>query len=287
MILDEIMAYKRQALDRRRRAVPLRELERRSSDRSAPLDLAAALRGDRVCLIAEIKRASPSKGVLRPAWDPVELATTYARNGAAAISVLTESKFFQGDLEFLPRIRSTLGRDGRPARTEPGELTAIPLLRKDFIFDPYQVVESYALGADALLLIAAVLADEMLRKLLTLTHDLGMTALVEIHDEEELGRVLRLHPRVVGINNRNLHDFSVDLGTFGRLRPSIPDDVVTVAESGVRTAADVRRLAEMGADAVLVGEALVTATDVAGKVRELTGIGAVRRVAITDPGGAL
>ncbi len=142
-------------------------------------------------------------------------------------------------------------------------------MRKDFIFDAYQVYETYAYGADALLLIAAVLSDETLGELLTLTHKLGMTALVEVHDEQEVERVLPLRPRVIGVNNRNLKDFSVDLATFGRLRALLPDDVVAVAESGVHSGADVRRLAAMGANAVLVGEALVTAPDVAAKVREL------------------
>jgi indole-3-glycerol phosphate synthase len=212
-----------------------------------------------VSLIAEIKRASPSKGVLCSDLDPVRLATTYVANGATAISVLTDQHFFQGDLKHLADIQSSI----------PNPQYPIPILRKDFIFDPYQVYESRAFGADALLLIAAVLPDETLAELLTLTHDLGMTALLEVHDEDEIKRVLPLRPRVVGINNRNLRDFDVDLATFGRLCPLLPDDVVAVAESGVQTAADMRYLAQMGADAVLVGEALVTAPDVAAKVREL------------------
>jgi indole-3-glycerol phosphate synthase len=152
------------------------------------------------------------------------------------------------------------------------------VLRKDFIFDPYQVHEAYAYGADALLLIAAILSDAQLAELLALTHALDMTALVEVHDAEEAARVARLHaerglPTVVGVNNRDLRDFSVDLGTFGRLRPRLPEGVVAVAESGVHTAADVRRLRAMGADAVLVGEALVTAEDRSGAVRALVRAG--------------
>lgn len=263
MILDEIMAHKRQELRRRQQTVPVAELKARGSDRPPPLDLAAALRSGGVRLIAEVKRASPSKGVLCPDFDPVHLATTYAVNGAAAISVLTDGKFFQGELECLARIKSAISNP----KNEKG--SPIPIMRKDFIFDSYQVYETHAHGADALLLIAAVLSDGMLAELLALTHDLGMIALVEVHDEEEVERALRLRPQVVGINNRNLWDFTVDLATFGRLRSLLPEDVVAVAESGVRTAADVRRLAGMGADAVLVGEALVTAPDVAAKVREL------------------
>jgi indole-3-glycerol phosphate synthase len=229
-------------------------------DRPAPLDLAAALRPKGVGLIAEVKQASPSRGLLCSDFSPLGLAETYARNGAAAISVLTDFHFFRGELDHLARIRRGLEVD-------------IPLLCKDFIFDPYQVHEAYAHGADALLLIAAVLSGESLAEMLSLTRELGMVALVEVHSQEEMARVLPLQPRVVGINNRDLRDFSVDLDTFGRLRSLVPDDIVAVAESGVHTARDVQSLAEMGADAVLVGEALVTAHDPAAKVRELVGAG--------------
>jgi indole-3-glycerol phosphate synthase len=260
------MAYKRQELAQKKRDVPLAQLKAQAADRPQPLDLAAALRGGGVRLIAEVKKASPSKGVLRPDLNPIQMAETYATNGAAAISVLTDSKFFQGRLEFLQRIKSHLSSTECPI---PNAQYPIPILRKDFIFDPYQVYETYAYGADALLLIVALLSDGRLSELLGLTQDLGMSALVEVHDETELARTLPQGPQVLGVNNRNLYDFSVDLDTFGRLRPLIPADVVAVAESGVRTAADVRRLRQMGADAVLVGEALVTAPDVATKVREL------------------
>jgi indole-3-glycerol phosphate synthase len=255
-MLDEIMAHKRQELRARRRAVPLAELKARGGDQPPPLDFALALQGQGAGLIAEVKRASPSRGVLCHDFDPVGLAKTYTISGAVAISVLTDDKFFQGKLEYLARIRGVLG-------------PTVPLLRKDFIFDPYQIYEARAYGADALLFIVAVLSDEMLTRLLTLTHEIGMAALVEVHDEEEVERVLPLRPQVVGINNRNLRDFSVDLAAFERLRPLLPGGTVAVAESGVRTAADVRRLAMMGADAVLVGEALVTAPDRAAKVQEL------------------
>jgi indole-3-glycerol phosphate synthase len=219
-----------------------------------------------VRLIAEVKKASPSKGVFHPDFDPIQLAETYATNGAAAISVLTDNKFFQGQLDFLPRIKSQLTNTKYPVSNIQ---YPIPILRKDFIFDAYQVYETHAYGADALLLIVAVLSDGQLAEVLGLTHELGLTALVEVHDEAELARALPLGPRILGVNNRNLYDFSVDLDTFGRLRPLIPTNMVAVAESGVHTAADVRRLREMGADAMLVGEALVTAPDVATKVREL------------------
>jgi indole-3-glycerol phosphate synthase len=271
MLLDEIMVYKRQEVDRKKRAVPLNELESWAANRALPLDFAGVLRGEGLRLIAEIKRASPSKGIFCPDLDPVQLAQTYVVNGAAAISVLTDQKFFLGELEFLNRIQSEFVNSSLRGTARQHLMPTVPLLRKDFIFDPYQVHETYAFRADALLLIAAVLSDEELDELFSLTRELGMTPLVEVHNEHELERVLRLSPQVVGINNRNLKDFSIDLGTFGRLRSLITGDVITVAESGVRTAADERRLANMGADAVLVGEALVTAPDVAAKVRELAG----------------
>jgi indole-3-glycerol phosphate synthase len=259
VILDKIVAHKRKELEARRQVVPLADLKARGADLPPSLDFAAALRSEGVSLVAEVKRASPSKGLLCPNFDPVQLATTYAANGAAAISVLTDEKFFQGKLEYLIQIKSAIRNPQSP----------IPILRKDFILDPYQVYEARAYGADALLLIAAVLSDETLAELLALTHELGMTALVEVHDEKEVERVLPLCPRVVGVNNRNLRDFTVDLATFGRLRSLLPDDMIAVAESGVHTAADVRRLAKMRADAVLVGESLVTARDRPAKVREL------------------
>jgi indole-3-glycerol phosphate synthase len=266
MILDEIIAHKRQELADQQAVVPPWELHPRIQEGPPAQDFAAALRGDGVALIAEVKRASPSRGVFDAVLNPVALARTYAANGAAAISVLTDQKFFHGDLDFLPRIRAGLAATG-------GDAISLPLLRKDFIFDPYQVYASRAYGADALLLIAAVLADGLLTDLMALTDELGMTALVEVHDETELDRVLPLGPHVVGVNNRDLRDFRVDLGTFGRLRPRIPAGVMAVAESGVHDGSDVRRLGAMGADAVLVGEALVTAPDVAAKVRELASAG--------------
>jgi len=257
VILDEIMAHQRRHLARRRDSVSFRQLEAMAGGLPDPLDFVAPLRRDGVALIAEAKRASPSKGLLCPDYRPLHLARTYAANGAAAISVVTECHFFGGSMDDLAEIRHGLDVD-------------IPLLRKDFIFEPYQVYGARAFGADAVLLIAAVLGDGVLGELLSLVRELGMAALVEVHDEEELERVLPLKPRVVGINNRDLRDFSVDLETFGRLRALVPDDVVAVAESGVRSAADVGRLAQMGADAVLVGEALVTAPDPGARVRDLT-----------------
>ena len=264
MILDEIMEHKRAELHDRKRVVPLTELVERAVDQPPPLDFAAALGDAGVNLIAEVKWASPSRGVLCHDFDPSYLATIYTKNGAAAVSVLTDSRFFHGELAHLEQVKAAVRQAGR----------CVPVLRKDFIFDFYQVYEARAAGADALLLIAAVLPDRLLEDLLFRTRELGMTALVEVHDADELRRVVRLRPRVVGINNRDLTNFEVDLATFGRLRPLLPTGTIAVSESGVHTGADVRHLREMGADAVLVGEALVTAPDVGAKVRELIAGGA-------------
>jgi indole-3-glycerol phosphate synthase len=267
-ILDRIVDYKRtEELPRRMRELPLETLQARAAATPAPRDFVTALRSaPGVALIGEVKRASPSKGLLRPDFDPVQLASTYAANGAAAISVLTDEPFFQGNLAYLAQIRQRLA-----LRLEVGEQPRpVPLLRKDFIVHPYQVYEARAAGADAVLLIAAILSEADLAELLSLTQSLGMTGLVEVTSEEELGRVLPLAPRLIGVNNRDLRDFSVDLNTCLRLRPLVPPDVCLVAESGIHTRADVARLAAAGVDAMLVGEALVTAPDVGAKVQELT-----------------
>jgi indole-3-glycerol phosphate synthase len=259
-ILDRILDYKRtEELPCRMHDLPLETVRSRAATAPPPRDFVAALRSvPGVALIAEVKRASPSKGILRPNLDPIRLATTYAASGAAAISVLTDELFFQGSLEYLTQIRRQLAS---PA--------PVPLLGKDFIIHPYQVYEARAAGADALLLIAALLSDDDLAELLAVTRMLGMTALVEVHNADELMRVLPLAPRLVGVNNRDLRDFSVDLNTCLSLRPLVPPGVCFVAESGIHTHADMARLAAADVDAALVGEALVVASDVGAKVREL------------------
>jgi indole-3-glycerol phosphate synthase len=266
-ILDRIVDYKRtEELPRRMQDLPLESMRARAAAAPPAHDFVAALRSTSdVALIAEVKRASPSRGVLSADFDPIELATTYAANGAAAISVLTDEPFFQGRLAYIGQIRSQLASQLTALdRQEP-----VPVLRKDFIIHPYQIYEARAAGADALLLITSILPDADLGELLSLTQAQGMTALVEVHDRQELVRVLPLAPRLIGVNNRNLRDFSVDLDTCLRLRSLVPPEVCFVAESGVQTRADVARLAAAGVDAVLVGEALVTAPDVGAKVREL------------------
>jgi indole-3-glycerol phosphate synthase len=264
-VLDTILANTRAEVAQRKAALPLTRLEAQAQAAPPVRSFADALRAGRhVALIAEIKKASPSRGVLLPNFDPLALAETYHASGAAALSVLTDERFFQGSLQYLHAIRHSQGLGARHA----------PLLRKDFILDPYQVVEARAHGADALLLIVAALDDRALRELLALTVDWGMQALVEVHNEAELGRALAIGATVIGVNNRDLHSFGVDLAATERLAALLPahNKPVLVAESGIFAAQDVARLAACGADAVLVGEALVVAGDIGAKVRELAGV---------------
>jgi len=255
MILDRILANKYSEVAQRRISVPIEQLRERALAHTPPREFIGALKqAGRPALIAECKKASPSKGLLRPEYDPVQLARTYAENGAAALSVLTDKKFFQGSLNDLSAARAAAG---------------LPALRKDFIVDGYQIYEACAAGADAVLLIVAALQLGQLQELHGQINVLGMTALVEVHDEAELETALKIEPKLIGVNNRNLHDFSVDLQTTARLRKNVPTNIVLVAESGIHTADDVARVRDMGVDAILVGEALVTASDVGAKVREL------------------
>lgn len=257
-VLDRIVTDKREELAAASRRVPLDELKARLPAAAPVRPFAAPLRADTVRLIAEVKRASPSRGLLRADFDPVALARTYAGAGAAVISVLTDEKHFQGSLEHLAAIRAALPEGP-------------PLLRKDFLFDPYQVYEARVHGADAVLLIAAILEPDLLGELLAVARELGMEALVEAHDEAEMERALAAGATLVGVNNRDLRTFEVDLATTERLRPLAPPEVTFVAESGIFTRADVERLGALGVHAVLIGEALVTAPDPAAKIRELMG----------------
>lgn len=258
-ILDEIFAYKHEEVAACMRACSLAQVQRDAEEASPALDFIGALHnGRRPALIAEVKRASPSRGLLVQDFDPLRLARVYQENGAAAISVLTDERYFQGHLDYLRQIAQISPR--------------VPLLRKDFTCDPYQVYEARAAGADAMLLIAAYLDPASLRDLHALIRELGMAALVEVHTQAELDAVLPLQPALVGINNRNLKDFNLRLETTFDLLPRIPAGVCVVAESGIHTAEDCARLAAAGVDAILVGEALVVAQDVAGKVRSLAGL---------------
>ena len=261
-IFDRIVADKREELARRQREQPFGTLRWLTRRMPATRSLAAALRAHPPGLIAEVKRASPSRGLLRADLDAVALARSYAEAGAAAVSVLTEERYFRGSLADLKAVREAL--DGL------GEARP-PLLRKDFVFDMYQVFEARAYGADAVLLIAAILNPGLLTSLIALGRSLGLECLVEVHDEAELERALMAGADIVGINNRDLRTFEVDLATTERLRPLVPPEVTVVAESGVHTRADVQRLAALGVHGVLIGEALVLAEDPAAKIRELFG----------------
>jgi indole-3-glycerol phosphate synthase len=257
--LDEIIAYKRAELPERMASVPLEQVQAMALATPRPSDFLAAVQrppAARPRLIAEVKCASPSRGLLASHFDPLALARVYQANGAAAISVLTDQRFFRGSLEHLRQVSAL----------QPG----LPTLRKDFILEEYQLYEARAAGASATLLLAACLAPARLRTLRELAESLGLTALVEAHDQSELETALACGARLVGINNRNLHTFETSLETTLRLRPLVPGEVTLVAESGIFHRADVDRLAEAGVDAVLVGEALVTASDVAARVRELS-----------------
>jgi indole-3-glycerol phosphate synthase len=255
MFLDKIVAEKREELKQRQKTIPLPELRAAIMERPLPLDMAVALSGDSLRLIAEVKRASPSRGALCPDLDPVKLAGTYARCGAAAISVLTESRYFGGSREDLEAIKRAL--------------PDIPLLRKDFILTPYQIFESCAWGADAVLLIVAILDDFELGELLSLSHALGMQCLIEVHNQNELERALACGARIIGINNRDLDTMKVDINVTKQLRPPIPRGRVVVSESGIKGRDEVQKLKEWKVNAMLVGEALVTANDVAAKIKEL------------------
>lgn len=261
-ILDRILERKLEELAERRAELPLLALRRRAEAGDYPArDFAAALRGDRISLIAEVKRASPSKGSLTRDFAPVLLAASYAENGARAVSVLTDEDFFCGSLRYLTAIRRAVSP---------------PILRKDFIIDPYQVYEGRAAGADAILLIVAALDDAQLRDLHALTLALDMAALVEVHNEVEMERALRMGARLIGINNRDLKTFQVDLNTSARLAKLVGDDVLMVAESGIFTSTHVRAMAAAGADAVLVGESLIRAPDLVSLARELSGVERLR-----------
>jgi indole-3-glycerol phosphate synthase len=256
MILNRIVSHNLEELEYKKRRLSMAELQKMASEQLPALDLASALRGDGIQLIAEVKKASPSRGIIRPDFDPVKIAKIYAGNGAAAVSVLTEARYFQGSLNHLKDIRKAL----------PNE---IPLLRKDFIVDPYQIYESRAYGADSLLLIVAILEPEKLQELLWISHELNMSCLVEVHNEAEVEIALKSRAKIIGINNRDLNTFGVDITITERLRPLIPRDRIVVSESGIKERSDIEKLSQLGIDAVLIGESLMSAPDIAARMREL------------------
>jgi indole-3-glycerol phosphate synthase len=257
-ILDDIVAAKRDYLVRQRNGLPQAALEQRLGAAPTPLNFSGALMADEMRLIAEVKKASPSRGLLRADFDPVATARAYAQNGAAAVSVLTDVHF-QGSLDHLMAVKDAL----RP--------TGVPVLRKDFIFDPYQVYESRVAGADAILLIVAILDLRRLRELLALAASLWLQCLVEVHNTAELRTALEAGAEVIGVNNRDLHTFRTDLTVTEALAPQVPRGRIVVSESGISGRQDLLRLRRAGVHAVLVGEALMTAPDIGAKLRELLG----------------
>lgn len=256
-ILDKIVATKRVEIQRAKEALPASTLREQLAEAPPLRDFFAALAADGpIKLIAEVKKASPSKGVIREDFQPVEIAQTYQANGASCLSVLTDEQYFQGSLEYLRQIRRSV---------------SLPILRKDFILDSYQLLEARVAGADAVLLIAECLDDCDLRKLHNETVDLGMTPLVELYEPDNLQRVFDAGATLIGVNNRDLRTFEVDLEHTIRMRDRIPAECVLVGESGIRTNADVRRLQEAGVDAMLVGESLMAQPDIGRAVRDLLG----------------
>ena len=256
-ILKTIVDFKALELEENKRTMPLSNIEKRIKAMPAPLNLSGALMGDEPRLIAEAKKASPSKGLLREQYDPVELSTAYANNGAAAVSVLTETKHFQGSLIHMLEVKQNRQAGG------------LPVLRKDFIFDPYQIYESRAYGADALLLIVSLLTPELLQEMLKECQKLWVQALVEVHDEDEVEIALKSGAEIIGINNRDLRTFKTDISVTERLSPMIGKNRIIVSESGIHTRSDILRLHRSGINGVLIGEALVTADNPGEKVAEL------------------
>lgn len=238
-ILDKILAHKKTEISHAKAIVPLAELQSMMQEQKNPLSLNSALRNaPGIGIISEIKKASPSAGVIRPDFDLREIAKSYLAAGTNAISMITDERFFAGKIQFISAIRP---------------FTSVPVLRKDFIIDPYQVAESRAYGADALLLIVAALELAKLKDLLDYTHELGMEALVETHDAEEVETALKSGAKIIGVNNRNLQSFSVDVGTTEALANLLPPNITLVAESGISTGADVRRMQAAGAKGILIG----------------------------------
>jgi indole-3-glycerol phosphate synthase len=258
-ILDEILARTIADLAERKKTVPVSDLEARALSCAVPLSLRASLAGPEMSVIAEIKRASPSRGTFPVTVEPATVARDYISGGAAAISVLTDQPFFQGSLGDLDASAGVAHAGAR----------SVPVLRKDFVVDPYQIVEARAYGADAVLLIVAALDDRQLTDLVAVAATWGMDALVEVHDERELEQAVAVGATLVGINNRDLKSFSVDLALSERLAPRAPADTVLVAESGISGPAEVKRLHDAGTRAVLVGESLITAPDRAAAVKAL------------------
>ncbi len=256
MILDRIVAVKRQEVTHLKKEMPLARLQEVVKDLPPTRAFRQAINHRPCAIIAEVKRSSPSKGRIRDDFDPVQIASIYQEHGARAVSVLTDKQFFEGNGAYLAAIKKAI---------------ALPLLRKDFIIDAYQIYESRILGADALLLIAAILEPRQLQEYIQLAEQLGLAPLVEVHDKEELAKALAAGAEIIGINNRDLQTFSTDLKRTLELAPMIPQGKIVVTESGISTRKDIELLMKAGVNCFLIGEALMRADDISRKLRELLG----------------
>lgn len=253
-ILDKIVAARLARLAEEKAAASLDVLKQRASEKSPPLDFAGAFRGPGIHIIAEVKKASPSKGLLKPQFDPATLGRSYEEGGAAAVSVLTEQDHFMGSMSALEEVRGAV---------------SAPILRKDFILDPYQIVEARAAGADSFLLIAGLLDLGRLRSLIDQGREWGMEPLIEVHDLPELNMAIESGARIIGINNRDLKTFRVDIRVTLQLIKNVPKGRIVVSESGISTRDEILRLGDAGVAGFLIGECLVTSSDPASKIREL------------------
>jgi len=255
MILSRIIEDKRKVVDEAKKAKPQSDLIKEIKNLSVKSSFRKNIsRPHHINLIAEIKKASPSKGILRGDFNPVKIAITYQSNGASAISVLTDERFFEGRLEYIPKVR---------------ENVSVPILRKDFFIDEYQIYETVASGAEAILLIAEILSMAEITKFYNLATELGLDCLVEVHNEEDVEKALAIGASIIGINNRDLHTFKVDLGVTQRLIRLIPQNKVIVSESGIKSYEDIMFLKSLGINAVLIGETFMEADDIGAKMREL------------------
>ncbi len=255
MILDKIHSHKLKEIAEAKRLVSMELLKDKCKDSAQTVKFSSAIKKDnKIRFIAEVKKASPSAGIIREDFNYVNIAMEYEAGGASAISVLTDKEFFKGDIKYLSEIKRAV---------------SLPVLRKDFIIDPYQIYEARVAGADLVLLIARILTKEQIEMFLSLSHKLGMECLVEVHDKDELEKVLETEAEIIGINNRNLDTFETNLETTLQLYHRIPEGKITVSESGIKTRADVLMLEKAGIDAILIGETLMRSTDISQKTKEL------------------
>lgn len=255
MILDDIVVRRKEQLEREISNISREIMKDKALNAKLPaISFKNAIKKDNLSVICEVKKASPSKGLIRPDFHPVEIAKEYEKAGANAISCLTEEFYFKGSSKYLSAIRKEV---------------SIPILRKDFIFDDYQIYEAKAIGANAILLIAAILSTDQMIEFQELAHTLNLQCLVEVHNQEELEKVLKFTPDIIGINNRNLKTFEVDLNTTEKVRKNVPRETILVSESGIKDNTDMKTVRELGADAVLIGETLMRSNDITATLHDL------------------